>query len=92
MRNAVPRVAGLLGLVAALWVNSAMGQMIRFRSNDAPDNSTSVAAVADNGSTPFVPEKANGAVRRGDGRRERRLLRLRELRGLRLWLRQGRLR
>ncbi len=62
MRNAVPKVVGLLGLAAALWVNSAMGQMIRFRSNDASDNSTSVAVIADNGSTPFVPEKSNGAV------------------------------
>jgi hypothetical protein len=52
----------LLGLVAALWVNSALGQMIRFRSNEAADNSTSVAAVADGGSTPFVPEKSAGVI------------------------------
>ena len=58
MRTTVPTLAGLLGLVAALCVNSAMGQMIPYRSV-AADGPTSAAVVAsdNNSGTPFVPEQ-----------------------------------
>ncbi len=60
MKNTVPRVAALLGLVAALCVNSAMGQMVPYRSV-APDGLTSPAVVATD-STPFVAESPAGPV------------------------------
>ena len=57
MKSALPRLAVLAGLWAALCVNFAFGQTIRFRSTEASSNSgESTVAVAGESTSPFVPE------------------------------------
>ena len=55
MKSTLPTVAGLLGLMAALYVSQAMGQVINFRSSENSD-SMAVAMASDKGPSPFVPE------------------------------------
>ncbi len=83
MKNTVPRAAALLGLVAALCVSSAMGQMIPYRSM-AADSPTSAAVVAtDSTSLVAVPPAAPACAAAGACPcRRRRLLRVQ----YRLWL------
>ena len=61
MKSTLPTMAGLLGLVAALCVNQAMGQVINFRSG-ASSNSVPIALASDKAASPFVPEDSAAPV------------------------------
>jgi hypothetical protein len=57
MKSTLPKLAGLLGLVAALCVHSAMGQgVIHFRATADSDGPAATAMATDKGGSPFVPE------------------------------------
>jgi hypothetical protein len=62
MKIALPKLAGLLGLVAVLTVNSAMGQYIHFRSNADSSGPAPAAVASDDGGSPFVPEASPATV------------------------------
>jgi hypothetical protein len=49
-------MAGMLGLVAVFCINSAIGQVIHFGSNNNSGNTSTAVAANDNGGTPFVAE------------------------------------
>ena len=94
MKSALPRLAVLAGLWAALCLNFAMGQTIRFRSTEASANAgDSTVAVAGDTDQPLRSRSASPPWRR-QATATRLWLRLRlrqELRlrqGLRLRLRQ----
>ena len=67
MKSALPRLAVLAGLWAALCLNFAMGQTIRFRSTEASaDSGDSAVAVAGDTASPFVPEAQPAMASPGD--------------------------
>ena len=61
MKSTLPKLAGLLGLMAALCVNSAMAQQVIHFGSNAGSDGAGMAMAGDNGSSPFAEESAQPA-------------------------------